>query len=129
MYQPQNYYSPYFQQQQQIFNAPSLSGKMVNDFSEIMASDVPMDGRVALFPKNDYSEIHLKTWGRDGRINTIMYRPVQSEMFGNTEQQENREDATAIFNELGAKIDEVLSRLDRLEGAKKPTKAKDGDKA
>ena len=54
----------------------SIIGRAVNDFSEITANDVPMDGRSAIFPKNDMSEIQVRTWGNDGKIITTSYKPI-----------------------------------------------------
>lgn len=117
-----------FQQQSPQFFSNGMPGRVVNDFAEIMASDVPMDGRVAIFPKSDYSEIHIKTWGRDGKINTVMYRPMQNEQpLGNAEQTSSSENVEEIFNELGKKIDEILSRLDKIETPKKSAKKRDGE--
>ena len=53
-----------------------IIGRSVNDFSEITANDVPMDGRRAVFPKNDMSEIQVRTWGNDGKIITTSYKPI-----------------------------------------------------
>ena len=53
-----------------------IIGRSVNDFSEITANDVPMDGRSAVFPKNDMSEIQVRTWGNDGKIITTSYKPI-----------------------------------------------------
>ena len=53
-----------------------IIGRAVNDFSEITANDVPMDGRSAVFPKNDMSEIQVRTWGNDGKIITTSYKPI-----------------------------------------------------
>ena len=53
-----------------------IIGRSVNDFSEITANDVPMDGRSAIFPKNDMSEIQVRTWGNDGKIITTSYKPI-----------------------------------------------------
>lgn len=56
-----------------------LIGKMVNDVSMVSPNDVPMDGNVAVFPKNDMSEIYCKQWKQDGTIQTVVYRPIQTE--------------------------------------------------
>ena len=53
-----------------------IIGRSVNDFSEITANDVPMDGRSAVFPKNDMSEIQVRTWGNDGKIIATSYKPI-----------------------------------------------------
>lgn len=53
-----------------------LVGKMVNDVSIVSPNDVPMDGNVAIFPKNDMSEIYCKQWKQDGTIQTVVYKPI-----------------------------------------------------
>ena len=55
---------------------PGLIGKMVNDVSMVSPNDVPMDGNIAIFPKNDMSEIYCKQWKQDGTIQTVVYKPV-----------------------------------------------------
>lgn len=73
-----------YQQGQQILPAqmpgayqqPGLIGKVVNDVSMVSPNDVPMDGNVAIFPKNDMSEIYCKQWKQDGTIQTVVYKPV-----------------------------------------------------
>lgn len=42
------------------YQQPELIGKMVNDVSVVSPNDVPMDGNIAIFPKNDMSEIYCK---------------------------------------------------------------------
>lgn len=73
-----------FQQGQQMlptqtpgaYQQPGLIGKMVNDVSMVSPNDVPMDGNIAIFPKNDMSEIYCKQWKQDGTIQTVVYKPV-----------------------------------------------------
>ena len=55
---------------------PGLIGKMVNDVSMVSPNDVPMDGNIAIFPKNDMSEIYCKQWKQDGTIQTVVYKPI-----------------------------------------------------
>lgn len=73
-----------FQQGQQMlptqipvaYQHPGLIGKVVNDVSAVSPNDVPMDGNIAIFPKNDMSEIYCKQWKQDGTIQTVVYKPV-----------------------------------------------------
>ena len=58
-----------------------INGKIVSDMNAIAANDVPMDGSVAIFPKNDLSEIYAKQWASDGKISTVVFKPVQSVLF------------------------------------------------
>ena len=86
---PQQYgnYAPYQQMQQQRFQpqeqfqtmqnqqAIGLNGRIVQMVENINANEVPMDGSMAFFPKQDLSEIYVKGWNADGTIKTIVYRP------------------------------------------------------
>lgn len=58
------------------YQQPGLIGKMVNDVSMVSPNDVPMDGNIAIFPKNDMSEIYCKQWKQDGTIQTVVYKPI-----------------------------------------------------
>lgn len=85
-YYPYQYQQPRYdlQQNQPLFNQQQsiqpqqqagLNGKVVQAVEQITANDVPMDGSVAVFPKQDMSEIYTKSWNADGTIRTIVYRP------------------------------------------------------
>lgn len=56
-----------------------IVGKIINDFSELTANDVPMNGSAAFFPKADGSEIQARAWTANGTIQTVVYKPVQPE--------------------------------------------------
>lgn len=72
-----------FMQQQAQQQPQGIVGKIVNDFSELTANDVPMNGSAAFFPKADGSELQVRSWTANGTIQTVVYRPVQPE--NNTE--------------------------------------------
>lgn len=61
-------------QQNQIVQG--INGKIITEISQITANDVPMDGSVAFFPKQDLSEVYAKSWNADGTIRTVTYKPV-----------------------------------------------------
>lgn len=69
-FQPQEQY-PAIQNQQAI----GLNGRIVQVVENINANEVPMDGSMAFFPKQDLSEIYVKGWNADGTIKTIVYKP------------------------------------------------------
>lgn len=79
----QNYLN-YPQQNQPIYpygniyqqNMSGIAGRCVADFNEITASEIPMDGRSAIFPKSDMSEIMVKNWAADGTIHTTAFKPI-----------------------------------------------------
>lgn len=85
-YYPYQYQQPRYdlQQNQPLFNQQQniqpqqqagLNGKIVQAVEQITANDVPMDGSVAVFPKQDMSEIYTKSWNADGTIRTVVYKP------------------------------------------------------
>lgn len=96
---------PQFSQQNQFMQQPvqqqpqGIVGKIVNDFSELTANDVPMNGSAAFFPKTDGSEIQARAWTSNGTIQTVVYKPVLDQ---------NQADATNIpqmdFNALNENV-------------------------
>ena len=70
MQQPELQYQQINNQQQQF---QSVNGKIVPAMENINPNDVPMDGSVAFFPKQDLSEIYVKSWNADGTIRTITF--------------------------------------------------------
>lgn len=73
-FQSQEQIQPQIQQPmpQQI---AGINGRIVQAVENINANEVPMDGSMAFFPKQDMSEIYVKGWNADGTINTIVYKP------------------------------------------------------
>ena len=90
-------YQHNFQPQPQ--QSQGLVCKPVVDASNVSPNDVPMDGNAAVFPKNDFSEIYVKSWTPNGTIQTVVYKPVQPE---------NQSDGTNIpqmdFNALNEDV-------------------------
>lgn len=98
-----------------------INGKMVAAVEQIAANDVPMDGSVAFFPKQDLTEIYAKQWGADGSIKTVVYKPYteskNNQGIKNTENVENlkidlSDESTAVFMK---KFDEIFNKFDELE--------------
>ena len=107
-----------------------IIGRSVNDFSEITANDVPMDGRSAVFPKNDMSEIQVRTWGNDGKIITTSYKPIlehQNQMADISILESEKlkiglsDDVTDAFMK---RFDELEKRIDDLMPKKTVSRAK-----
>lgn len=90
-----------------------IIGRVVNDFSEITANDVPMNGDAAFFPKSDGSEMQVRSWASNGTIQTIVYKPVLPEntQEGNIPQM----DFNALNEDVRALREEISERFDRLE--------------
>ena len=108
-YQPQ--IQPQAQTQQQ---AQGLVCKPVSDDSNVSPNDVPMDGNAAVFPKNDFTEIYVKSWTPNGTIQTVVYKPVQTE-----NQSEGANISQMDFNALNDGImalgNNIMERIDKLE--------------
>lgn len=126
-------YQQNFQQPQMVMpNQPQgIIGKVVNDFSEITANDVPMNGSAAFFPKADGSELQVRSWASNGTIQTVVYRPVQAEDAQGMNMPQI--DLNALNEDVRALRDEISQRFDRLEksmeapAAKTATRGKKGE--
>lgn len=91
-----------------------IIGRVVNDFNEITANDVPMNGVSAVFPKSDMSEIQLRTWAANGTIQAITYKPIlEQNQADDTNIPQN--DFTALNKDMKTLREEILDRLDGLE--------------
>ena len=103
-----------------------INGRVVQAVENINANEVPMDGSMAYFPKNDMSEIYAKGWNADGTIKTIVYKPYTEPKINqevnsttNTENLEIRLSEKATegimdkFNELFEKIEELEAKMQR----------------
>ena len=146
---PQQYgnYAPYQQIQQQRFQpqeqyqamqnqqAIGLNGRIVQVVENINANEVPMDGSMAFFPKQDLSEIYVKGWNADGTIKTIVYKPYTAPKDNQTNSMSNAENAKFTlsdestqlflnkFEELSEKIGQLEDRFDKsLETQRKTSK-------
>ena len=140
MYCQYNIYYPYqfqqprydLQQNQPLFNQQQsiqpqqqagLNGKVVQAVEQITANDVPMDGSVAVFPKQDMSEIYAKSWNADGTIRTIVYKPYTASQpdVANSSADMSKmkmglsDEATeafmARFDSLEKKFDELMPKI------------------
>lgn len=52
---------------------PPFVGRFINQIGEVVPREVPMDGRLAIFPTQNLEEIYLKAWDRYGTIKTFRY--------------------------------------------------------
>lgn len=103
-----------FQTQQ---NQPSqFIGRFITRIDEVTPGEVPMDGRIALFPTQNLDEVYLKAWNRDGMLMTVHYildpnqasmapsppreDPIQSQILERLDQLEKRiSDASTSSNQ------------------------------
>lgn len=145
----QNYQQSLQQQPMQMNQQPmpqqiaGINGRIVQAVENINASEVPMDGSMAFFPKQDMSEIYVKGWNADGTIKTIVYKPY-TESNGNnvsnpTTDIENAkftlsDESTQLFlnkfEELSEKIGQLEDRFDKSLGTQRKssrTQSKGGD--
>ena len=94
-----------------------INGRIVQAVENINANEVPMDGSVAFFPKQDLTEIYAKSWNADGTIRTLTFKPVLNDktdiLSGDTERLEfdlsekATEGIMAKLNELSEKIEQL----------------------
>lgn len=102
-----------------------LNGKFVQSQENITANDVPMDGSVAFFPRQDMSELYARAWLGDGTIKNIVYRPVEHVLDSqatNSTQEEEKLKITAlseVLEGISAKVDTLANRLDEFIGKPK----------
>ena len=104
-------------QQQNLQIQAGINGRMVAAVEQIAANDVPMDGSVAFFPKQDLTEIYAKSWNADGTIRTLTFKPVLNDktdiLSCDTEKLEfdlsekATEGIMAKLNELSEKIEQL----------------------
>lgn len=114
---------PQFQMQSP--QPPGISGRVVNDFSEITASDVPMNGSAAFFPKSDGAEIQVRAWSPNGTIQTVIYRPV-FEQNGSEGTNTPQMDFNALNEDVRALREDIKDVREMLEKSmsKTSTRAK-----
>lgn len=145
----QNYQQSLQQQPMQMNQQPipqqivGINGRIVQAVENINANEVPMDGSMAFFPKQDMSEIYVKGWNADGTIRTIVYKPYTEPGGSNagnpTTDIENAKftlsDESAQlflnkFEELSEKIGQLEDRFDKSLGTQRKTsrtQSKGGD--
>lgn len=121
MGQYQQNFQPQVQQMQQP-QQQGIVGKIVNDFSELTANDVPMNGSAAFFPKADGSELQVRSWTSNGTIQTIVYKPVQLE--NQSEGINTQIDFNALNEDVRALREDILARLDAIEKSVSKTSAR-----
>lgn len=125
-------YGNYGQQIQQPVQQPvqqiqpvGIAGKYVNDFSEIVASDIPMNSP-AIFAKSDRSEIQLREWNANGQITTTTYKavveapepaPAPQPMFNTNE----------LLDPIFARLSELEEKIDKLPRPQTPRAKKEGE--
>lgn len=95
-----------------------INGKFIQVVENITANDVPMDGSVAVFPKQDMSEIICKAWQADGTIRTVFFKPVLEEQPDNLPQMKEKlkfDISDASTEVLMKRFDDITERLEKME--------------
>ena len=124
--QPMNYNQVFTNYPQIAQNIPQriqpepqgIMGKIVQNAEMITANDVPLNGSVAFFPKQDLSEIYAKSWTADGVIRTMTFKPIQNEEVSNLSAEITESQIGAILDVtdgLEKTLDEIVSKIDNLE--------------
>lgn len=144
-FQPQEQIQQLQVQQTMPQQIMGINGRIVQALENINANEVPMDGSMAFFPKQDMSEIYVKGWNANGTINTIVYKPYiepkDNQTVNSMANAENAkfslsDESTQLFlnkfEELSEKIGQLEDRFDKTLSSQKKTsrtqiKGGDGD--
>lgn len=114
-----------------------INGRIVQAVETINPNEVPMDGSVAFFPKQDLTEIYAKSWNADGTIRTLTFKPILNDktdiLSGDTEKLEfdlsekATEGIMAKLNELSEEIEQLSlgtqRKISRTQSSKESEKA------
>lgn len=124
-YQQYGNYNPYIQQQrgyqqqeipvqqyQPVQQQIGINGKVIQTVENITANDVPMDGSVAFFPKNDLSEIYAKKWNSDGTICTVLFKPILDNKSTKTVENSEINSTEKLTKTVMERFDELEKRID-----------------
>lgn len=132
----QNYQQSLQQQPMQMNQQPmpqqiaGINGRIVQAVENINANEVPMDGSMAFFPKQDMSEIYVKGWNADGTINTIVYKPYTAPKDNQTvNSMVNTENAKFTLSDESTEVfmkrfDDIEKRLDEFISKKSTNRVK-----
>ena len=136
-------YQQSLQQQPMPQQIAGINGRIVQAVENINANEVPMDGSMAFFPKQDMSEIYVKSWNANGTINTTVYKPYtdpkDNQTVNSIANTENAKftlsgESTQLFlnkfEELSEKIGQLEDRFDKSLGTQRETsktKSKGGE--
>ena len=120
-----------YQRYQQPEPTQGISGRVVQAVETINPNEVPMDGSVAFFPKQDMTEIYAKSWNADGTIRTIVFKPVSHDTVSNLSHDTEKlkfdlsDECTGAFmqkfDELFGKIEQIENRLDKIPSSQRKT--------
>jgi hypothetical protein len=122
---PYNNYNPYYNPVYYGQQPQGISGRVVNDFNEVVANDVPMNGTYAFFVKQDMSEIQARAWSADGKIVPIVFKPVFDNnphiSIQNTEKSVlgANMDVTGVLEEIKERLTSIEESMNKTSRRKK----------
>lgn len=96
-----------------------LNGKYIQSETDILPSEVPMDGNRSYFPSTDEKTIIVKFWDSNGKINTRTY------ILEETAQSIEQPDILERLYERFDKIEKMLSNNGKTRF--NPTNKKEGE--
>lgn len=101
----------------QYTQSPLMIGRFVNEFAEVTANDVPMDGKWAIFAKSDMSEIQARAWSPDGKIVPIVFKPDVKEAENLTQAETKMKVGLSdeTTETLMKRFDDISEKLEKLE--------------
>lgn len=89
-----------------------IPGRIVTSIEEIRPNEVPSDGTVSLFLKNDYTAIYAKAVNAQGTIDTVEYIPKPQEKQANSPETTTSVDFSEITERLD-KIEKMIAKQKR----------------
>ena len=104
-----------------------LNGRIVDSPESIMASEVPMDGTFAIFPKRDMSEVYVKYWTGDGKIATIGFKPItdlHTDTLSPNQQNVKFDEISSVLGGIYEKVDTLSSKVDEMLKTKASPRSK-----
>lgn len=132
-YQRYNQYSyPQYQQPQQMQQQfpqqimpqqAGLFGRMVNSVEEVTANDVPMNAPFAIFPKADGSEVYIKSWGANGLIQTVTYKP----QLDGKQNELPKEDTATLIAPIMERLDQIEAKITQSQRTTRAKKESDSE--
>lgn len=105
-----------------------LNGRVVEVAENILASDVPMDGSFAVFPKRDLSEVYIKYWTGEGKIATISFKPIleaQADISPTDNTSLRFDELSNVLGGLYDKVDNLSNRIDEVLKSKGSQRSKE----
>lgn len=93
---------------------PPLTGRIIPSTGDITPDEIPMDGRLAVFPMHDLSRVCLKAWTENG-VATVWYIPEQQAKLALPPQQTSvsQQPSTVVIPDDFK--NDILARLDAIE--------------